>query len=497
LETDLVDPAQMSAEVSLFQSYRDLIDDWDAFVSALERPLPLTVWENPLKARDTGQSLEARWARDGIEYQRCEWLKPSSSLGVRNLYRLNGAETLKIGLTEEYLAGLLHVQEEVSVIPPLVLAAAEGDRVLDLCAAPGNKTAQLALDVGPRGLVVGNDRSLVRIRGMRRSLERLGLFNVGYTLRDGTSFIAKEFDHVLADVPCGCEGTSRKSPGGFQPMKPNFLRKLRRQQELLLEKAIRVCRPGGAIVYSTCTYSPEENEAVIQSVLDKMGSWVEIEPVSLKDFNHSSGVTKWQGQPFTRDMKGTIRVWPHQNDSGGFFIAKLRRKSGALNARPFRRESALASSVVQEKVDELEAAYGFHPQVVQGVVSQESNRKLYLQPNEGFDEEIDYEVKGMGFAHLGTTPPKLSTSAAMRFGHLATRRVLDLTPAQLAHYLAGEDTRIEAAQVTEEVCRGFVMVRHDGLVFGMAVLRPVEDHWNLQSLYPKPWRTPPTARTST
>jgi 16S rRNA C967 or C1407 C5-methylase (RsmB/RsmF family) len=167
------------------------------------------------------------------------------------------------------------------MIPARVLDPRPGERVLDLCAAPGNKTALMAQALENRGTVVANDVFWDRIRPLRSAVNRLGLLNVSVTCHDGTSYprSAGEFDCVLVDAPCSCEGTSRRFLSMLKRPPTRPTPKRFKKQMLLLEAVIRRCRTGGRILYSTCTYAPEENEAVVDAVLSEMPDDVRILPV--------------------------------------------------------------------------------------------------------------------------------------------------------------------------------------------------------------------------
>jgi NOL1/NOP2/sun family putative RNA methylase len=306
-----------SPEIAAFARYRPLIDDWDAFTAALTRPLPTCVWINTLRA--TPEQGAAWLAGEGLSAEPLGWLAPGFHL----------APGPNPALQLPYIAGLYHIQEEVSMLPPVLLAPRRGERVLDLCAAPGGKTAQIAVMMQNEGTVVANDRSAGRMNVLRTTIDRLGLLNVTTTVYDAVNYPVDDagFDRVLADVPCTGEGTSRKYPGRFYPVEPGRFEAMSRIQRLILRKAVRLCNPGGRIVYSTCTYAPEENECVVDAVLD-VEAGVRLVPAAVDGFTASPGLTHWEGRALHADLRHALRIWPHQNDTGGFFIAVL-EKNGA------------------------------------------------------------------------------------------------------------------------------------------------------------------------
>lgn len=298
-----------------FSRYRDIIEDFDAFEAALARPLPLCVWSNDLKI--TPEELEASFASHGIAFEKRPW-RPGT-------YLLD--PDLSPGTRFEYAAGLYHVQEEVSLLPVVVLDPQPGERILDACAAPGNKTAQIAVAMQNTGTLIANDRDYRRMRAVSRVLDRLGVFNASLICHDAANLPAPigEFDRILADVPCSCEGTSRKNPRA-DAANPAELLRMSRVQRAILKRSLDLCRPGGLVAYATCTFAPEENEAVIDACLnDPEVAEFHVLPTRIAGFHSAPGLVEWQGETFDPELKNAMRVYPHHNDSGGFFVALLQK----------------------------------------------------------------------------------------------------------------------------------------------------------------------------
>lgn len=296
--------------LDVLERYRSIVDDWEAFETCLMRELPRCGWVNTTKI--SSEDLYARFERAGVKVRPLEW-EPSA-------FVFEDTASQAPGNLLEFFLGFFQVQEEAALIPARFI---KGNRVLDMCAAPGNKTAQIAVALGNRGTVVANDRSYPRMRAIRNTTDRLGLLNVVMTHYDAANYPAQEiqFDTVLADVPCSCEGTSRKNPDALEPDDEYRFERLLRTQRAILLKAFRLCKPGGRVIYATCTYSPEENEAIIEDVIGKLPfrpSWV---PCRVPGFTSSPGLTHWEGREFSPEMSNAMRVWPHQNDTGGFFVA--------------------------------------------------------------------------------------------------------------------------------------------------------------------------------
>ena len=304
------------------ERYATLIDDVTAFRDACARPLPSVVRVNTIKS-----SIER--AQDALEdaninYDPVEWHS--------GLFKLT---TNRPGTSWPYFHGWLHGQEEVSVLPALAVDPDPGEVIWDACAAPGSKTTQLAALMDDTGILIGNDNNLGRLSALRHNAERLGVTNLAVTNQDARNFSFKPFgdrtektnrieafDHALVDAPCSCEGTIRKNPDAFEQWSYEHVMSVVAIQKAILRRAVQATRPGGTVVYSTCTFAPEENEGVVNHVLEsescRVVSW---NPPA--DFKTIPGITQWHETEYDSSMELTHRVYPHHNDTGGFFCAKL------------------------------------------------------------------------------------------------------------------------------------------------------------------------------
>jgi len=298
--------------MDVLERYRPIVDDFEAFRAACERPLPMAVRVNTLKS--TPERVMAAFDAEGVGYEQADWNPNVLTLDIGSP-----------GNTWPSVHGWVQGQEEVSAIPPVVLDPEPGDRVFDACAAPGSKTTQLAALMDDGGTLVANDNNLGRLSGLRFNTEQLGITNVVVANRDARNFSLKpyggrEFDRALVDAPCSCEGTIRKNPTTLDDWNEGFLESVSGVQKGILTRAVQMTRPGGEVVYSTCTFAPEENEAVLDHVLREEAC--ELVDVDLA-LPHREGVTEWQGAEYDPSVRKAARVYPHFADTGGFFVAKL------------------------------------------------------------------------------------------------------------------------------------------------------------------------------
>lgn len=293
------------------ERYREIIDDWDAFWEALHRPLPTVVRTNTL--RIDPEDLRRRLERKGFELKPLPW-DPTCFTVLGEI---------PIGNTLEHWLGYFYVQEATQLFPAKALDPKPGERVLDLCAAPGGKTTQMAQHMGDEGLVVANDASPSRIKALLANVYRLGLRCVVVTECPGENFPGRaRFDRVLVDAPCSAEGVARKFPHLRRGASLAYIRQMAALQKKLLVRALELVRPGGLVVYSTCTLAPEENEGVVAYVLErKLAELLPFEP----PVPHARGLERFGPLEFGTEMKKAVRFYPHHFDSEGGFVALLRR----------------------------------------------------------------------------------------------------------------------------------------------------------------------------
>lgn len=253
----------------------------------------------------------------------------------------NNLEPGEIGRALEHLLGYYYVQEIASMLPVIALKPEKNELILDLCAAPGSKTSQLAAKMENTGTIIANDLKLGRMKILASNLERCGVSNTIITKQDGIglcrrlkraslkdangkeTLVPYQFDKILIDAPCSGEGTIRSTPKTLLMWNVKKIKSLSRLQKGLLAYAIEVLKPGGEIVYSTCTHAPEENEEVVDSILKDYKD-MRIEKIFIP-IKTTPGIKKWRDKEYLEDIKFACRVYPHISNTEGFFIAKLKK----------------------------------------------------------------------------------------------------------------------------------------------------------------------------
>ena len=254
--------------------------------------------------------------RQGFELVQIPWCKEG--------FWLFGNRT-DLGNLREHFLGYVYVQEAASMIPPIVLNPEPDEKILDMCASPGSKTTQIASMMKNKGLIIANDLSGIRMKPLGLNLQRNGVSNTIITLMKGQNFFSKqiEFDKVLVDAPCSGTGTIRRSPDTLKVWNPKMIKRLSNIQKSLAETGFKTLKTGGVMVYSTCSVEPEENEGVIDFLLNKFPE-AKIEKIDLS-INQSQPITDFERKKYDEEIKKCLRIWPQDNNTEGFFIAKIKK----------------------------------------------------------------------------------------------------------------------------------------------------------------------------
>jgi 16S rRNA (cytosine967-C5)-methyltransferase len=229
--------------------------------------------------------------------------------------------------TQAFRAGQISIQDEASQAIPLLLGVRAGERVLDLCAAPGGKTATLARAAGTSGTVVAADLHAHRLRAMAAQLKRLGLQNVQLVQLDATRALPlrEAFDKILVDAPCSGTGTLTRHPEIRWRLRPDQLAQSREQQKRMLANALEKLAPGGRLVYSTCSIEPEENEDVIADFLNS-SSTIRVVPAAEAAKTLAPHLAPHvEASEFFAAADGFFRTAPSAHRTDGFFAALLEK----------------------------------------------------------------------------------------------------------------------------------------------------------------------------
>lgn len=303
---------------------------FDSLANTFSEERPTSFRVNTAKAGI--EEVREELSRAGFRLERVPWLQEGFVLREGTLRALQDQAV--------YREGKIYVQNLSSMIPALILDPQEGEKILDLTAAPGSKTSQIVNLMKAKGTVVANDNNRVRFFKLLATLKNQGCSTVQATNFYGESFARRYpgfFNRVLLDAPCSAEGRFQsQDPRSFGYWKPRKIEEMVRKQKRLLAAAVHSLLPGGVMVYSTCTFAPEENEGVLSwgyekfaGVLEPCDPWAA--PSILRSLpNAMRPLEAFEGKPYHPNVRFAARILPSRTMEG-FFVAKAikRTASGA------------------------------------------------------------------------------------------------------------------------------------------------------------------------
>jgi len=320
IDKTLLSPLPVEFLRRLNQMYKNNTEE---ILKTFKNPKPTTFRVNTIKA--SVNEVITALNTQGFESEEVSWYTKAFILRSKTLRELTD--------TEQYKRGQIYVQNLSSMIPALVLAPNPTDKVLDICAAPGSKATQLAVIMNNQGRITANDSSKNRIYRLEANRERQDARSVRIVENDARSIWQKYpeyFDCTLADVPCSMEGRfTYDDPDSYKDWSVKRLKDMMSLQKWILRSAISATKPGGTIVYSTCTLSPEENEQVIDWILKKEKGNVQVLPIDLPNAPLTQGLVSWADKTYHKSVVQTKRVTP-SSLMEGFYIAKLTKLRSSI-----------------------------------------------------------------------------------------------------------------------------------------------------------------------
>lgn len=291
-----------------------------AILKTFDAPKQVTFRVNTLKS--TPSELEAELSQGGIAFERVEWME--------GVYRIAPEDKLRLTQTEAFYGGRLYIQNLSSMIAPVLLAPRPEETVLDLAAAPGGKTLILAGMMQNTGWLSAVEPSRERFFRLCDNLKQQGVTNAHTYMTDGRSVGKKcpeMFDRILLDAPCSSEARFKtydeKSTSFWSVHKVKETSKLQRR---LLLSAFDALKPGGKLLYSTCSFSPEENESPLQHLLERHGDHLKTLPLVLPFDNVQKPLERWGKEVYDERIQNAVRILP-TDTIDGFFICLLEKTS--------------------------------------------------------------------------------------------------------------------------------------------------------------------------
>lgn len=448
--------------------------EYEAFRTSYDEDRYYGLRRNPLKSSEEvfmakmPYTLEkVRWAREGYYYRAEE--QP-------------GKDVL-------HEAGVYYIQEPSAMAVVEVLDPQPGERILDLCAAPGGKSTQIAGRMHGTGLLVANEMVFDRARILSQNVERMGIRNCVVCSEEPkrmAELFPAFFDRIVVDAPCSGEGMFRKDGTAVEQWSEDHVRMCAERQRMILGEASKCLKPGGVLVYSTCTFAPEENEETVSRFVREQEDFV-IEEIP-HDAAFAPGRAEWTTQP-AAGIEHTLRLWPHRLPGEGHYIARLKRKGnpdGILSVRDrdngrthaVRERRRIAgkqkdpTGILQEFLaEELGLARNW-PQGQNGRVER-FKEQLYLVPDEMIPlQGIKTLRPGLNLATEKKNRLEPAHSLALALNAAETDKVLELSHEEAVRYLRGESLQVGSQ-------KGWTLLTYCGypLGFGKAAGGQMKNHY--------------------
>ncbi len=393
-----------------------------------------------------------------------------------------------LGKTIEHISGLYYIQSLSSMLPPLVLNPSEKEVVLDLCAAPGSKTTGLAELMNNKGTLIANEIQNDRVRMLVFNIDRMNLINTGVIHSKGellSKVYADHFDKILVDAPCSGLGIIQKKNEVTDWWSQERAERLGELQLKLLIAAVKMIKPGGEIVYSTCTLTVEENEMVLDTILKKYP--VEVLEIKLP-FKANDGIISFDGNNLNPELKKAKRILPWEIGSEGFFIVKLKKTgetSSPQQVQPHKREIKFLTSRSKEIIkqfDKLSLIFGIEKEVF-------NEFKFFHKKNDIFFTTKDFEDDNPGlFERIGLKFGTLDRNNEIVL-HTNAAQLLENKITQSIYHLQNQDelkTYLEGGTIKKDTgTYGQFVIKYKDLLLGTAIISKA----GIKSRFPRSKRT--------
>ena len=441
-------------------SMKDLLgDEYQAYLDSFEEPRIYGLRVNTLKwtpeqcRQVYGDFQQVPWIANGLLY-------PEERRMAKDPY---------------YYAGLYYLQEPSAMTPASVLPVEPGARVLDLCAAPGGKSTELGAKLMGKGVLIANDISNSRAKALLKNLELFGISNICVTSETPeklASVYPEYFDKILVDAPCSGEGMFRKDADMVKDWMEHGPAYYAPIQKEILHQAVAMLKPGGMMVYSTCTFDKREDE---EQILDLLKTYPEMEVVPLPRF---------AGACDSFGFSGAIRLFPHKIKGEGHFVVLLRKNADGQEAKQGKAGKQMKIPAVLEKEPELKTFLekcGIFEDPSRFMVREDS---IYYLP-ENFEpaKGIRYLRTGLlvGTLKKGRFEPSQALAMALSPGTFEDCISFNRGDDRVIRYLKGETISLNEG---EKPRKGWVLVCVDSFALGFAK----GNGMNLKNKYYPGWR---------
>lgn len=432
--------------------------EFEAYVESLKQPCKSGIRLNTLKLDSERFKKISKFNLKNVEWIENAYFYGEDDVPSKHPY---------------YYAGLYYIQEPSAMTPAYLFDVKPGDRVLDLCAAPGGKSTALAAKLQGKGVLVSNDVSNSRAKALLKNIELFGVKNA-LVVSESTDRLVERFygyfDKILVDAPCSGEGMFRKQPSimkNWEQYGSEYYAKLQRE---ILSDAVKMLRAGGKLLYSTCTFSPLEDEETVAFLLNKFPCLKIVDLINpsekskYDELGFDYGRSEWMEKPFS-DIDKAVRLWPHKIDGEGHFIIVFEKSADVSEAQtqPFFVKEAKMSEELTDFLNHVSLDFSGFKLVLK-------DERYYMVP-----EDLP-DLKGLrilrsglflGEQKKGRFEPSQALACALKCDEYDNVYNLSADNQDVIRYLKCESIDID----DENVKDGYVLVACDGYSLGFGKLK--------------------------
>ena len=448
-----------------------LKEDYDAFLKSYENEKYQALRVNPLKAKDAAVEEKAPFSLTKVPWAAHGFYYDSADQPGKHPY---------------HEAGVYYIQEPSAMAPAEYLEAKPGERILDLCAAPGGKSTQIGAALNGEGLLISNEIHPARAKILSENIERMGIRNAivtNETPEHLSEIFVEYFDRILVDAPCSGEGMFRKNEDAMTEWSKENVTLCAERQDGILSHAASMLRPGGRLVYSTCTFAPCEDEQIISWLLRERP---ELSLISMEDYEgFSTGNPEWgDGNP---QLKKCVRIFPHKMQGEGHFLALLQKEGTAGPSAGTSKTSRLAADI-RKYMEEFFKEIGLKTLDGQEFdwnrVEVRADKVYYLPSVSCNFRGLTFIRNGLYLGDLKKNRFEPAQPLALAFRKNEAEAVISLSvdDPRLERYLKGETLTIEPEEAAHS--KGWHLLCVEGYPLGFGKLV----NGTLKNKYPAGWR---------
>ncbi|EKZ8662314.1 16S rRNA (cytosine(1407)-C(5))-methyltransferase RsmF [Vibrio alginolyticus] len=428
------------------------------FIASCQKPLRKSIRVNTLKI--TVEAFLERAETKGWKLSPVPWCDTGFWIEADE-------SVVPLGNTAEHMSGLFYIQEASSMMPvsALFMNDESYDAVLDTAAAPGSKTTQIAALMNNEGVLVANEYAASRVKVLHANVERCGVRNAALSNFDGRVFggwLPEQFDAVLLDAPCSGEGTVRKDEDAMKNWTQASVLDIADTQKDLIESAFHALKPGGVMVYSTCTLSTEENQQVCHHLKETFGDAVEFESLENLFENAEAALTE----------EGFLHIFPQVYDCEGFFVARIRKLAAVeapevkkrMGKFPFAKTSKKESTEIAQQ---LQSALGIKLPNDSSVWLRDKDVWLFPNALEPMIGELRFSRMGIKIAEAHKNGYRWQHQVATALATGSESNAIELSIEEAREWYMGRDVRPQTIPEGMKTGKGEVLVTYQGAVIGL------------------------------